>query len=223
MRRALLIFEKDIRIELAGMQVVPVVAILALLIVLIFGFALGQSLAGTAEAAAILSIAVLFSGLVAVEKCFDSESHNDALAGLRSAAGPSGDVSFIFWGKVLWILLLLCAVEIWVCLVFGVLFNFDLLLNYVSLIIIFALFNAGFAGIGVLFAALTSMCRGKGFLLVILLLPLLIPPVIGMVNSLKIVFDGAGLGQIGNWLKFLAGFDLVFLSLSRILFDKVLD
>jgi hypothetical protein len=44
-----------------------------------------------------------------------------------------------------------------------------------------------------------------------------------MVNSLKIVFDGAGLGQIGNWLKFLAGFDLVFLSLSRILFDKVLD
>jgi ABC-type transport system involved in cytochrome c biogenesis permease component len=71
-KKAMLILEKDVRLELAGMQIVPVVAILALLIVLIFGFALGQTLAGTAEAAAILSIAVLFSGLVAIEKCFDS-------------------------------------------------------------------------------------------------------------------------------------------------------
>jgi heme exporter protein B len=220
MRRALLILEKDVRLELAGMQVIPIVAILALLIVLIFGFALGQTLAGAAEAAAILSVAVLFSGLVAVEKCFDSESRNDALAGLRQTAG---EVGFIFWGKFLWTLVLLCAVEVWACVVFGILFNFDLLSNYASLIIIFALFNIGFAGVGVLFAALTSACRGKGFLLVVLLLPLLIPPVIGIVNSLKAIFDGADIGQIQNWLKFLGGFDLVFVALSRILFDKVID
>ena len=219
MKRALLVFQKDIRLELAGMQVIPIVAILALLIVLIFGFALGQTLGGTAEAAAILSIAVLFSGLVAIEKCFDSESHNDALAGLRQI---TGGVGFIFWGKVLWMLLLLCAVEVWACVVFGILFNFNLLLHCVPLILIFALFNVGFAGVGVLFAALTAACRGKGFLLVVVLLPLLIPPVIGMVNSLKAVFDGQSVGQIGNWLKFLAGFDLVFLSLSRMFFDKVL-
>jgi heme exporter protein B len=219
-KKAMLILEKDVRLELAGMQIVPVVAILALLIVLIFGFALGQTLAGTAEAAAILSIAVLFSGLVAIEKCFDSESHNDALAGLRQI---SGDVGFIFWGKVVWMLVLLCVVELWTCLVFGILFDINLLLHCVSLIIIFALFNIGFAGVGVLFAALTAVCRGKGFLLVVLLLPLLIPPVLGMVNSLKAVFDGEGLGQIGNWLKFIAGYDLVFVSLSRILFEKVLD
>jgi heme exporter protein B len=220
MKKAMLILEKDIRLELAGMQIVPVVAILALLIVLIFGFALGQMLAGTAEAAAILSIAVLFSGLVAIEKCFDSESHNDALAGLRQTGG---DVGFIFFGKVFWMLLLLCAVEVWTCLVFAVLFDFDLLSHCVSLIIIFVLFNVGFAGIGVLFAALMAVCRGKGFLLVILLLPLLIPPVLGIVNSLKAVFDGEGLGQIGNWLKFMTGYDLVFISLSRILFDKVIE
>ena len=220
MRRALLILEKDIRLELAGMQVIPIIGILALLIVLIFGFALGQSLAGTAEAAAILSIAILFSGLVAIEKCFDSETHNDALAGLRQAGGEAG---FIFWGKILWILILLFAVEVWTCFVFSVLFNFDLISNFVSLTIIFVLFNIGFSGIGVFFAALTSACRGKGFLLVVLLLPLLIPPVIGIVNSLKIILDGQGIGQIVNWLKFLAGFDLVFLTLSRMLFDKVLD
>jgi heme exporter protein B len=221
MRRALLVLGKDIRLELAGMQIVPVVAILALLIVLIFGFALGQTLSGTVEEAAILSIAVLFSGLVAVEKCFDSESHNDAMAGLRQISG--GDVGFIFWGKVVWMLVLLCVVELWTCLVFGILFDINLLLHCVSLIIIFVFFNVGFAGVGVLFAALTAVCRGKGFLLVVLLLPLLIPPVLGMVNSLKAIFDGQSLGQIGNWLKFLAGYDLIFVSLSRMLFDKVVE
>jgi heme exporter protein B len=220
MRPALLILQKDIRLELAGMQIVPIVAMLALLIILIFAFALGQSLAGTAEAAAILSIAFLFSGLVAVEKCFDSESHNDALAGLRQI---SGDVGFIFWGKVLWMLVLLYVVEIWTCLVFAILFDIDLLLHCGSFIIICSLLNLGFAGVGVLFAALTAACRGKGFLLVVLLLPLLIPPVIGVVNSLKTVFDGEGLGQIANWLKFMAGYDLTFVSLARILFDKVID
>jgi heme exporter protein B len=143
------------------------------------------------------------------------------MAGLRQIS--VSDVGFIFWGKAVWMLVLLCVVELWTCLVFGILFDINLLLHCVSLIIIFALFNIGFAGVGVLFAALTAVCRGKGFLLVVMLLPLLIPPVLGMVNSLKAVFDGEGLGQIGNWLKFIAGYDLVFVSLSRILFEKVLD
>jgi heme exporter protein B len=220
MKQAIILFRKDFKLELSGMQIVPTVAILSLLIILVFGFALGQVLSSSGLAAAILSIAFLFSGLVAVEKCFDNESRSGALDGLRQVTGRT---DFIFWGKFAWLMMLLYFIELWSCIVFAMLFDFNLHLYTSYLIIVFTLFNAGFASTGVLFAAVTTPCRGKAFLLAIVLLPLLIVPTTAMVMTLKAVFDGAAAAQFWHWLKLMAAFDILFGALSVLLFEKIVD
>jgi heme exporter protein B len=220
MRRIWLVFRKDLVLELAGMRIVPTMMILAVLILLIFVFARGQSVQDSSEAAALLAIAFVFCGVVASERCFETENRGGTLEAMRQI---TGETDFMFWGKFLWVLLLLFFAEFWSCLVFSVLFNYSLHAYIYQLIIILALFNIGFAAMSVLFSALTYSSRGKGFLLVIVLLPLLIPPVLGVVLSLRSILNGAELSFVTHWLKFLAGFDLVFGALSVLLFERAIE
>jgi heme exporter protein B len=219
MKRALLLFTKDLRIELAGMQVVPMAVVLSILIVLVFALAMGQILAGAAQAAAILTVAFLFAGIVAVERCFDSEARDGAFEGLVQVSGKS---SFIFWGKFFWVLALLYFVEFWAGIVFSVMFDFGLLWQRPMVIMPVTLFNVGFAAIGVLFAAMLNGCRGKAFLLAIAVLVLMVPLVAALALALKAILS-AGPGGILTWIKFMAGFDIVMGSLCVMFFEKVLE
>jgi len=220
MKTALLILKKDITVELSGMRIIPVVLVMGLLILLVFSFSLGQSVPNSSVAAAILWVSFLFSGIVAIERCFDCESQNNVLSALRT--GP-GNVRWLFLGKVLWVLLLLYIIEIWIGLSFVVLFDFNLYGSFAALLLIVSLFNVGFAGLGVLFAAITCNCKGKSFLLVIVLLPLLTPIIAGSVSCAGAVMDAAALSGLCHWLKLLAGFDIISLALAQLLFGYAIE
>jgi len=217
-KRAILLVKKDIAIELSQFRAVGTIAIMSILIILIFALAMGQAISA-AQAGAVLAISFLFCGIVAVERSFDSETQNGAMDAMRSM----GQTDFIFWGKCLFVAGFLLAVEIWICLVFAVMFNFDLFSFWLGILVLLCGFNISFAAVGVVFSAMLAKCRGKGFLLTLLVLPVLISPVIAITSGLKVVLSGGGLGEISNWLKFLAGFDVVFVGLAWISFEKVLE
>ena len=218
LKRALLILQKDVAIEMSQLRMLPTAAIMAILIILIFAVVMGQE-TNAAGAAAILAVSFVFCGIVASERSFDSETANGAIDALRITAGSDA----IFWGKWLLTAGLLLLIEIWNCAVFCVIFNFEMYGYLAEMIVLLVLFNIAFASVGAVFSAMVAQCRQKGFILTILVLPILIGPVIATTMGLKMIFSGYGLSGISNWLKFMAGFDIIFTALAWMTFEKVIE
>jgi len=65
--------------------------------------------------------------------------------------------------------------------------------------------------------------RFAELMLPILLLPFLIPPVVGAVQLTSRVLSGRPLSDMAGWLKLLGSFDIIFVILCFFLFEATLD
>ena len=109
-RDAALVAGKDLRIELRSRVVLNQVAPFALIVLVLFAFALGPDPAPMLQAAAgLFWVAVLFCGLLAVQRSYAVESAEGTRDGLRlSGVDPSGT----FLGKASAVALQLIALEV---------------------------------------------------------------------------------------------------------------
>ncbi len=90
-----------------------------------------------------------------------------------------------------------------------------------GLIPIVILGTLGIASVGTLFSAMAATTRARELLLPILVFPLIVPIVIASVRatgSLMIVTTNEP-----PWLGLIAAFDAIFLSLSTVLFEHVIE
>ena len=83
--------------------------------------------------------------------------------------------------------------------------------------------TVGFAAVGTLFSAMTVHARAREVLLPILLFPIAIPLLIAAVKLTAGLFDGQPWSSMGRWLQFLIGFDVIFLTVSYMTFDYVVE
>ena len=81
----------------------------------------------------------------------------------------------------------------------------------------------GFSGVGTLFSAMAVHTRAREVLLPILLFPVVIPVMLASVKLTAAVLDGVPFADVQNWFSLLVGFDLIFLALSFMLFDYVME
>jgi len=91
------------------------------------------------------------------------------------------------------------------------------------LILIIFLGTLGFVSIGTFLAALSANTRASEILLPIILFPILIPLMIGAVQSTAMIFDQKAFVEFAGWVKLLAVYDIIFLVVPFILFDYVLE
>lgn len=211
---------KDLRIEARGRQTVGLVAVLAVLIVVVLGIGLspGRGADGL-SATAILWVAYLFGGVLVFERTMEVERHDDALAGLLLAPVDRGA---IFAAKFLANLLLMFAIAVIVTPVAVLFFHFDLSAAPGGFAAVMLVSMVGYAAIGTLFAALTSSTRLAGGLLAMLVFPVALPLVLASTRLLHGVFEqGEALGGAG--LAVLIAFDLIFLVVSWLVFEMVLE
>ena len=85
---------------------------------------------------------------------------------------------------------------------------------------VIALATLGFVAVGTLFGALVIRTRFAELLLVVILLPFLIPPLIGAVQVTARLLGGRPLSEAGGWLRLLAAYDIAFVTLA-IMLDQV--
>jgi len=93
----------------------------------------------------------------------------------------------------------------------------------VPLIGVIALATLGFVAVGTLFSALVIRTRFAELLLVVILLPFLVPPLIGAVQVTARLLGGRPLSESVGYLKLLAAYDIVFVSLASFLFRFTVD
>ena len=109
-RDAVLVAGKDLRIELRSRVVLNQVAPFAVVVLVLFAFALGPDRAPMVQAAAgLFWVAVLFAGVLAVQRSFALEANDGTRDGLRlSGLDPAG----VFLGKAAAVALQLVVLEV---------------------------------------------------------------------------------------------------------------
>lgn len=220
LRQVALLMAKDLRIEARGRQTMGLVVVLGILIIVVLGLGLGagRPISGFG-ATAILWVAYLFAGVLCFEKTFAVERSDDALAGLLAAPVDRG---VIYLAKLLTNLVLIFALAVVITPVAIVLFRFDLSAAPVSFAVVMFLGITGFAAVGTLFSAAVSSTRFQGGLLAMLVFPLSLPVVIVSTQMMRAVFEkGEPLG--GHGLATLGAFDIIFLVMSWLVFELVLE
>jgi heme exporter protein B len=79
----------------------------------------------------------------------------------------------------------------------------------------------GVAAVGTQFAALAANTRARELLTPLLIFPLIVPVVIGAVRATEALFTP--IHGDAPWLGLLAAFDVIFLSISAITFQFVVE
>lgn len=197
---------KDLKVELRTWDTLPAMLLFVLTALVVFHFALP---AGAADEAAygLLWIAIVFTALVGLTRAWVPEHEHGVLDGLVLA--PC-DRSAIWLGKTIATLSFLVAAQLVALPAFALFFA---PLGAPALAGV-CLADLGICAVGSLVAAMAAATRSREVLLPLLLLPLVIPLVVGGVGS-------AIAAEPGRYLLFLGLYDAVFAVLSWASFEYV--
>jgi heme exporter protein CcmB len=221
LRVAFLVVKKDLTVEIRSLEILSTTLFFAATVVLVFSFGLvKEGRAPDDVAAAILWIAIAFSGALALGRTFDRERQNETLRALLLA--PT-DRPALYLGKLLGIVMLLCLVEALLVLMIGLLFQAPIFSNVLMLVALLLTGTVGFAGVGTLFAAMLVRARSRDVLLPIMLYPITIPVMIAGVRGTAALFQpepDQAMAQF--WLGLMFFFDVVFVTLALWTFEPLM-
>ena len=193
----LAILWKDVILELRTKDIVVSALVFALLVIVVFSFAVTPTPQTVAFVApGILWISFTFGGVLGLNRSMALERESGGLHALMLAP-VSRDL--IFFGKMLGTFLFMLLVEVAVFPVFAVLFNFSLLLP--GLIPVAVLATLAIATIGTLFAAIAANTRSREVMLPLLFFPVVVPVVIAAVEASTAVLQGDS--TFDRWIPFL--------------------
>ena len=208
---------KDIRCELRSKQTWMSMGLFALLVLVIFNFAFDLRVDNKAAIApGALWVAFVFASLLGLGRTITSEQENGSMDRLMLCPV---DRKAIYVAKLLGNLLFIAVVEVIALPVFAALFDVPLFTG--QLLPIVLLGTLGIATIGTLFSTIAAATRARELLLPILVFPLIVPVVIGAVRA-----TGALMAPSINeppWLGLMLAFDLIFLSISLLVFEYVIE
>jgi len=218
-RAALSIVAKDVTADLRSRETLSALLVFALLVVLVFSFALELRVDNARQLApGVLWVAFAFAGILGLNRSFIVEREESCISGLMLAPV---DRSAIYVGKFLGNTLFMCTAEALVLPAVAVLFDVPALNPGLWLVILLG--TVGFAAIGTTLAAIAVSTRAREVMLPILLLPITIPVLIAASKATGLVLDGKSLAEAGNWLRLLVAADVFFVTVSCLGFEYVLE
>ncbi len=217
--KALAVVWKDAIVELRTKESFSSMFIFALLSIIIFNFSFELRAETTGLLApGVLWVAFTFAGILGLSRSFIREKDRGCLEGLMLCPV---DRSAIYVGKMLANLVFMLIMEAIALPLFAVFFNLPVLIPELFLVILLG--TIGFAVVGTLFSAVSVNTKAREVMLPILFFPIVVPVVISAVKSTGLIFDGNSFGQISAWLNLMIVFDAIFLVISYLSFEFVLE
>lgn len=219
---ALIVARKDLRIEIRTRVGINQLVPFALIVLILFAFALDSQQTVLAEATpGLLWITMLLALILTVQRIFVTESAPGLSDQLRlTRLDPAG----IFLGKALGVFVQLIALEILTVVGAGILYSTHF--SSIGLMVVAGLIaGVGLAAAGALYGALLLGVRGRETLLPLLLLPVVSPVLIGATS----VFQAAlGTGDVTHpqawrWIGLLVVFAFLYLLAGVFAFGPLLE
>jgi heme exporter protein B len=213
----LAILWKDFLIELRTKETLGLLLMLGLLILLVLSFAFDPTSAmRQAAAPGVLWVAIVFAGVLGVNRSLLQERENACLDGLL--LGPI-DRGTIYLAKALANFFFMVAANVVLVPIFIFFFNLPFWSTLGRLAPVLLLGLLGFAAVGTLFAAVALRTRAREVMLPLLILPLASPLIIASVQASAALLGDAEWSAVGHWLRLLGAFDVVFLVVGWLTFE----
>ncbi|MGA0878538.1 MAG: heme exporter protein CcmB [Ilumatobacteraceae bacterium] len=220
---ARLIAAKDLRVELRSRVLTNQVAPFALIVMVMFAFALDNEGILPRVAPGLVWLAALFSLLIVASRSFAVETVDGALDQLRASGVPMAGV---FLGKALALMVQLLILVALVVVSALILYRAEVTpAGGVLLVTTGITATCGLAAIGTLYGGLAAGSRGRETLLPLLLLPVAAPVLIGATRATEAAFgtDGLATSEGWPWLGLLVVFAVLFTVAGALAFGPLLD
>lgn len=214
MRPLLAILRKDLTVEGRSRDLIPAMALVALLLLALSGSAGLRGLDG----AVVVWIAVVVSSALGLTRSFGAEVDQEQLHGLRLAPV---DPAWIYLGKAAANVVVVLAVEALILGAAVVLLDVPLGGRPATLAMVLALGAAAVVSAGTLLGAVLAAAKAREALMPLLLLPLTAPAV--MAASGATVKLMAGGERVTGEVLLLAAFLALFIAAGLLMFEYVIE
>lgn len=209
---------KDLRIEWRSKEAINSMLFFALLVVVLFSLAFDPRGSFAREiAGGVLSVATMFASVSALNQAWAREIRHQVLDAQRMAPTPGAEM---FLAKVLANFLYVTIVQIALAPVFLVMYNLQIEGNPWQLLMVLPFGTWALVANGTFFAALSIRSRNRELLLPLILFPIFMPALLAMVLATTSILTGESDPSL--WIKVLAGYDIIFTTVSLLLFEVVL-
>jgi heme exporter protein B len=208
---------KDLRIEWRSLDAIVSMLFFAGLVVVLFSLAfdprgaVSQGIAG-----GVLCVATMFASVSALNQAWAREIRHQVMDAQRMT--PSSGAQ-LYFAKVLVNFIFVTVVQIALAPFFVIMYNLHIAGPAWVLALILPLGTWALVCNGVFFAALSIRSRNRELLLSLILFPIFIPALLGMVQATTAVLTGENDPWL--WIKMLTGYDIIFTTVSLLLFDVV--
>ena len=209
---------KDLRIEWRSREAVNSMLFFALLVVVLFSLAFSPRGAFSQEiSGGVICVATLFASMSALNQAWAREIRHQVLDAQRMAPTSGAE---LFLAKVLANFFFVSIVQLVLAPVFLVFYNLRVEGQAWMLALVLPLGTWALVANGTFFAALSIRSRNRELLLPLILFPIFMPALLAMVLATGSILTGDSDPTL--WIKLLAGYDIIFTTVSLLLFDVVL-
>lgn len=214
--KVLAVTRKDVTAEFRTRYAFNAIIMFALVTLAAVSMALGILTPGSELLAAIFWIILFFAAMSGLAQVFIKEEESGTALILKL----SSDGLVIFFGKLLFNLILLAILSVLIVPLFVVLLKSSPE-NWAVFLVGLILGVVGLAGATTIIAAVVSKATIKGALFTVLSFPILMPLLVAVIEITKVAFAGGQFGEISTALQLLVAYDVVMITLSVMLFDFV--
>jgi len=187
------------------------------LVFVLFSFAFDPRGAFSQQiAGGVLSVATMFASVSALNQAWAREIRHQVMDAQRMVPAPGAE---LYLAKVLANFLFVSIVQILLAPFFFIFYNLHVVGQVWLLGLVLPLGTWALVANGIFFAALSIRSRNRELLLSLILFPIFIPALLAMVQATTSILTGES--DPALWIKLLVGYDIIFTTVSLLLFDVV--
>jgi heme exporter protein B len=215
------IFVKDVRLEWRSRETLASVCVFGILVAFLFNFAFEPAKEESLRLLpGLLWISFAFAGVLCFNRSFAVEREN---AGLEGMALSPVDPGLIYLGKMLANLLFLSIAECVIVFAVSLWYNFSFIPSLSWFAPITFLCTLGYVAVGTTFGAIAANIHMREVMLPVLQFPVAVPVFVAGIEASTGALKGDPPSTYVSWMKLAAGFAVIFIVLSYLLFEYVLE
>lgn len=217
MSATLTIFMKDLRSELRTRYAINALIMFVITTLAVILFSIGNESVSPELLSGVLWVIIFFSTMSGLSRSFVSEEERGTVMTLHLIARPST----IYFGKLLFNLILLFFLNIFTVLLFLIFISGFEINNYLIFILTIILGTLGLASASTIIAAIIAKANTKGTLYPVLSFPILLPLLITVINGTKLSVEGGLFSEAIGEFKVLISYIIVITVVSYLLFEYI--
>lgn len=215
------IFVKDLRVEWRHRETLAAMCVFGVLVVFLFNFAFESAREMSLRLLpGLLWVAFAFAGVIGLNRSFAAERENAGLEGLTLTPADPGA---LYLGKLLANLLFMVVAEVVIVFAASLWYNFSFIPVLGPFALVTGLGTLGYMAVGTIFGAVTANTRMREVMLPVLQFPAVVPAFIAGIEGTTGALRGEPLAVYADWVNLLIAFCVIFLVLSYLLFEYVLE